>query len=119
MSKRVLIVEDNIVNQEVLSEFLECLDFTSDVADNGRIALEKVEKENYDLILMDLQMPEMDGIEATKRIRRKFHKVPIIAITASMLHSDQCKCSDAGMNGYLTKPYTFEQVKEIVEKFLK
>lgn len=119
MPKKVLVVEDNLINQELLSEILIRLDYAVDVADNGKIAVERVEKEKYDLILMDLQMPEMDGIEAAQHIREKNKDVPIIAITASLLHSDHNKCSEAGMNGYLTKPYTFDQVKEIVSKYIE
>jgi CheY-like chemotaxis protein len=119
MPKKVLVVEDNLINQELLSEILERLEYSVDVADNGKIAVDKVQTETYDLILMDLQMPEMDGIEATQHIREKFREVPIIAITASLLHSDHNKCSEAGMNGYLTKPYTFDQVKEILNKYLQ
>ena len=118
MSRKVLIVEDNIINQELLSEILERLKCTVEVADNGKIAVDKVEKNHYDLVLMDIQMPEMDGIEATKTIRKNSNEVPIVAITASIFHSDQNECTEAGMNGFLTKPYTFDQVKEMIAKFL-
>lgn len=118
MSKKILVVEDNPINQELLAEILERLEYSVDVANNGKIALDQVEKGPYDLILMDIQMPEMDGIEATKNIRKKFPDVPIVAITASIFQSDKIECTKAGMNGFLSKPYTFDQVKDIVSKFL-
>ena len=118
MVKKVLVVEDNLINQELLSEILERLECSADVADNGKIAVARVETNQYDLILMDLQMPEMDGIEATEAIRKINKTVPIVAITASLLHTDHDKCAQVGMNGTLTKPYTFDQVKGILAKFL-
>jgi CheY-like chemotaxis protein len=119
MSKKILVVEDNPINQELLSEILERLKYSVDVANNGKIAVDLVEKNTYDLVLMDIQMPEMDGIEATKNIRKKFPSLPIVAITASIFQSDQIECTMAGMNGFLSKPYTFDQVKQLVTKFLE
>ena len=118
MSRKILVVEDNLINQELLSEILQRLKCSVDVADNGKVAIEKMDKNQYDLILMDIQMPEMDGIEATKTIRKSSQEIPIIAITASIFHSDQNECTAAGMNGFLSKPYTFDQVKDIVSKHL-
>lgn len=118
MSRKILVVEDNLINQELLSEILERLQCSVDVADNGKVALEKIGQNKYDLILMDIQMPEMDGIEATKNIRKTSQVIPIIAITASIFHSDQNECTEAGMNGFLSKPYTFDQVQDIVRKYL-
>lgn len=118
MDKKILIVEDNPINQELLSEILDRLEYKVDVADNGKIALDKVQTNSYHMILMDIQMPEMDGITATKNIREKNKDIPIIAITASIFQSDKNECTEAGMNGFLSKPYTFEQVKELVSKFL-
>lgn len=118
MDKKILIVEDNPINQELLSEILDRLEYKVDVADNGKIALEKIDANSYQMILMDIQMPEMDGITATKNIREKNKDIPIIAITASIFQSDKNECTQAGMNDFLSKPYTFEQVKELVSKFL-
>lgn len=107
--KRVLVVEDNMINQQVAREILENEGLLVDTADNGRMALDLVFKQGpdiYSAILMDIQMPEMDGIAATREIRAdpSFNEVPIIALTAHALTEDRQRCLDAGMNDHLTKP---------------
>lgn len=109
--KRILIVEDKKLNQLVAKEMIQQWwpNVTVDVADNGRIAVEKVERYDFDIILMDVQMPEMDGYEATKAIRTRFmpptSKMPILAMTAYATTGEAEKCIDAGMNDYVPKPF--------------
>ena len=102
---RILLVEDSRINQEVATSLLENVGLRVDVADNGAIALEKVATGAYGLILMDMQMPVMDGLEATRAIRRAGHaQVPVLAMTANAFGEDRQRCLDAGMNDHLPKP---------------
>ncbi len=101
---RVLIAEDNLVNQKVALRLVQKLGFRADVAANGVEALSALDKTAYDLILMDCQMPEMDGFETTRRIRMAGEKLPIIAMTANAMKGDREMCLEAGMDDYLTKP---------------
>jgi two-component system sensor histidine kinase/response regulator len=103
---RILLVEDNDINQQVARELLEHEGFVVDVADNGEIALGKVQRGAYDLVFMDMHMPLMDGITATHRIRAmpRFASLPIVAMTANAMEQDRRKCLDAGMNDFLIKP---------------
>jgi CheY-like chemotaxis protein len=106
---RLLVVEDNLVNQEVALGILERLGYQAGVADNGASALQALGEKNFDLVLMDCQMPEMDGYEATRLIREpatpvRNHSIPIIAMTAHAMPGDREKCLEAGMDDYLTKP---------------
>ena len=103
---KILLVEDNILNQRLATRVLENLGFEPDLAENGRIAIEKVARNAYDVILMDLQMPEMDGYQATQYIRNELNsKVPIIAMTAHSLVGERDKCIRIGMDDYLPKPF--------------
>ena len=107
--EKILLVEDNKVNQIVASRFLKKWGLDMDIADNGRIATELVQENEYMLVLMDLQMPEMDGYTATKVIREmngeKFEKLPIIALTASALALTRVKVKETGMDGHVSKPF--------------
>ncbi|SEG38690.1 hybrid sensor histidine kinase/response regulator [Flavobacterium urumqiense] len=112
----ILLVEDNELNQLLTVKVFEKFDKTIDIADNGKIAIEKIEKNNYDIILMDIQMPEMDGIELTQYIRTNFgpkSKIPIIALTAHATLLEEQRCLESGMNDYLSKPFDFN---ELIEK---
>ncbi|MBF0449692.1 MAG: response regulator [Candidatus Magnetomorum sp.] len=103
----ILLVEDNVFNRHVALEILKQASFTQvDIAENGRQAIEALEKKSYDLILMDVQMPEMDGIQATQHIRSQpeWKTIPIIAMTANALKGDREACVNAGMNDYISKP---------------
>jgi two-component system sensor histidine kinase/response regulator len=107
---RILLVEDNIVNQKVMQQMLKILGYPSDQAFNGHEALEALKRESYDVVLMDIAMPVMDGMEATKIIRQNEEKGPwIIAVTACAYTKDECL--DAGMNDYLTKPVSLNDLK--------
>ncbi len=102
---KVLVVEDMALNQLLMKTLLDDFGFERDIASNGKIAIEKLEENNYDIILMDLQMPEMNGFEATDYIRNKLHsKIPIIALTADVTTVDLDKCKAVGMNDYIAKP---------------
>jgi PAS domain S-box-containing protein len=103
---RVLIADDNRINQELATELLRLVDLQVEVADNGRIAVEMARRGGYDLILMDMQMPEMDGLEATRLIRKipELDNTPIVAMTASAFGADRDACLAAGMNDHLGKP---------------
>jgi len=105
--RHVLLVEDNLINQEVAKELLSRYGFTVDVKDNGLKAVHAVQNKDYDLVLMDMQMPVMDGLEATRKIRDlgdEFSTLPIIATTANALSNDIKKCLDAGMDAHVSKP---------------
>ncbi|MEY4719771.1 MAG: hypothetical protein RL563_2389, partial [Pseudomonadota bacterium] len=110
----VLLVEDNLLNLELALEILKSFGLQVDVAQNGAEAVNKVQQQNYDLVLMDLQMPVMDGLEATRIIRSfpKFQHLPVLALTANVFEEDRSLCEAVGMNGFLTKPIDFENLKQ-------
>ena len=117
----ILIAEDNPVNQVVAKLHLERLGFTSDTVANGRLAIAALERNQYSLVLMDCQMPEMDGYAATGEIRRVEQNgkhIPIIAVTANALEGARERCLAAGMDDYLTKPFKQEQLRAVIERFL-
>lgn len=103
---RILLVEDNELNQEVASELLRDAGFVVDIAGNGQIALDKLAETSYDVVLMDIQMPVMDGLTATRRLRQieKTRDLPVIAMSANVMQSDIEQCIQAGMNGHVAKP---------------
>ncbi len=103
---RVLVVEDNELNREVALGLLENADLSIDTAENGEIAVRMIGERDYDIVLMDMQMPVLDGVAATKLIRSnpRFRALPIVAMTANAMASDREKCLEAGMNGHIAKP---------------
>jgi len=116
---RILLVEDNPVNQKVAQGLLHRRRHEVTVAENGQQALELLERESFDLILMDVQMPEMDGFEATRRIRSdpRWRDLPVIAMTAHAMQGDREKCIEAGMNDYLSKPIESARLEEIIRRW--
>jgi CheY-like chemotaxis protein len=118
----VLLVEDNEMNMKVAKRFLERWDYVVDTAENGLEALKKYKSAPYDMILMDLHMPEMDGWEATKAIRNKeknlSRKIPIIALTADVMIDDLNKLYESGINDYITKPFSAAELQSKIEKLL-
>jgi CheY-like chemotaxis protein len=116
---RILLTEDNTVNQRLALRLLEKLGYRGDVAGNGIEAIEALERQPYDLILMDVQMPEMDGLEATRRIVERWPEVErpwIIAMTAEAMQDDRERCFEAGMNDYLTKPIRPHELVGAIER---
>ena len=115
----VLVVEDNEINQTVTTQLLENLEITSDVVDDGEKATEAVKKNTYDIVLMDIQMPVMDGIQATAFIRKKLKMkiLPIIALTADVTTEIMKKMEKAGASDFLTKPINVDEFRQKLEKF--
>ena len=116
---RVLVVEDNAVNQMLVHSMLKKFGVACDTVENGAAAISALEKQNYDLVLMDCQMPVMDGYTATEKIRREMGmEVPIVAMTANALEGDRERCLDAGMSEYMTKPIRLRDVQTCLDQWL-
>lgn len=116
---RILLAEDYIVNQKIAVRMFNKLGYEIDIVENGKEAVERVQQSDYDLIFMDVQMPEMDGLEATRIIRKLLrHNSPmIIAMTANAMPEDREKCLEAGMDDYLSKPFKPRELQQILEKY--
>jgi signal transduction histidine kinase len=116
---KILLAEDNKMNQMIAKKIFGKIGYDIDIADNGRSAVEMMEKRNYDLVFMDIQMPEMDGLEAATYILKKYGKStpPIIAMTANVLSEDESKCKDAGMKDFISKPFTIERLEKVIRKW--
>jgi signal transduction histidine kinase/ActR/RegA family two-component response regulator len=122
IGRRLLVVEDNPTNQRVAEHMLTKLGHSVEIAQNGREALERLAQEHFDLVLMDCQMPEMDGLEATAHIRNETsavldHGVPIVAMTANAFAEDRDRCLAVGMNDFLAKPVSRTALAEIIRKW--
>lgn len=116
----ILLAEDNPTNQKLAIRLLQKAGYPVDVASNGKEAIAAVQKKKYKLVLMDVQMPEMDGFEATRRIREispEFANLPIVAMTAYAMSGDRERCLEAGMNDYLSKPLNVGELFKIIEKY--
>ncbi len=118
--KHILVVEDNMINQLIMEELLQRTEATISMADNGQIAVDMTQQETYDLILMDMQMPVMDGIQATKIIREQYtvDSLPIIAVTANAMKEDKEKGIAVGLNDYLTKPIDPQNLMIVLHHWL-
>jgi two-component system sensor histidine kinase/response regulator len=123
---KILLVEDNLVNQKVASRYLERMGCTVRIAHNGLEGVNAFEEDRFDLILMDVQMPIMDGLTATGKIREleatqprsgRAVRTPIVALTANAMRGDQERCEAAGMDSFLTKPIEIERLREILQRF--
>ncbi len=118
---RILVAEDVVVNQEVIRLLLEKLGYWSDIVSNGREVLDALRRQSYDVILMDVRMPEMDGLTATRQIRKDWlpEKCPrIIAMTADAMQGDQEKCLEAGMDDYIAKPIRLDELRKALRQCL-
>ena len=116
----ILLVEDNLVNQKVALKMLEGLGYYAEVVGNGREALETLEEHSFDLVFMDIQMPEIDGLEASRRIRAEWpeeRQPTIVAMTANALQGDREKCLAAGMDHYISKPVTIDNLRKVLELY--
>jgi PAS domain S-box-containing protein len=118
---RILIVEDNDLNQEVAAELLRDAGLIVDLAENGAVALSMVQQADYDLVLMDMQMPVMDGVTATREIRKlpRFAALPIVAMTANAMDGDRKRCLEAGMNDHIAKPVEPDDLWDALLKWIK
>lgn len=117
----ILVAEDNLINQKVVIRILERLGLSTDIAQNGQKAIDMAQNKKYDLIFMDMEMPVLDGLEATKKLKlieKSLPKIPkIIAMTANALPGDKERCLQAGMDDFVTKPITVESIKTILKKW--
>ena len=117
----VLLVEDQLVNQRVAIRMLEKLGHKVVLAENGKEALQKLDEESFDLVLMDCQMPEMDGYQATEAIRQSeqnYRNIPIVALTGNTSEEDLKRCLQVGMNECMTKPFTKAELARMLPKAL-
>jgi len=115
---QILVAEDNLVNQKLALKILSKLGITASLAENGKIAFEMVQQQQYDIILMDMQMPEMDGLEATRLIRTTAMVQPIIiAMTGNAMKEDKDECLKAGMDDFLSKPVKLEELVNMLTKW--
>jgi two-component system, sensor histidine kinase and response regulator len=119
-SLRILLAEDNLVNQRLLKRILEKMGHHVVVAGDGIAALDRWAEQPFDLIAMDMQMPHMDGLEATRKIRsdetRTHQHLPIIAITANAFEEDRRRCAEAGMDGYVVKPISPQELRDEINR---
>lgn len=118
VAPKVLIVEDNEINRYLAHENLVSVGLEVGTAENGKVALDKLNAEHFDLVLMDLQMPVMDGLESCRRIRERWsaEELPVIAVTANAFIEEKQRCSEVGMNGFLSKPFEVEDLYRVVSE---
>jgi CheY-like chemotaxis protein len=116
---KILVAEDNPSNQKLIELLLSKLGYSCEIAEDGQKALDAVGSERYDLILMDMQMPNVTGYQATEEIRSMGLDVPVIALTANAMKGDRQKCIEAGCDDYLSKPINRQQLENIVNKYIK
>jgi CheY-like chemotaxis protein len=118
---KVLLAEDNEINIMLFQEYMRCWNIECDVAENGLVALQKVKENKYNMVFMDLQMPEMDGYQATENIRqvlgKQYAELPIIALTASNTQESRDKAQETGMNDYITKPINASLLQSLIQKY--
>jgi len=119
---KILLAEDNLVNQKLANKIFEKLGYKIDIANNGLEAINKLKEKEYDIIFMDIQMPEMDGIEATKYIVSRYNsnsRPKIVAMTANAIKEDRDKAFEVGMDDYITKPISITKLQEVIKKYSK
>jgi CheY-like chemotaxis protein len=116
---RILLAEDNVVNQKLALRLLQQMGYRADLASNGIEAIESVERQAYDVVLMDVQMPDMDGLEASRQICARMppaNRPRIVAMTANAMQGDREMCMEAGMDDYLTKPIRVDRLVEALNQ---
>ena len=118
MSGRILVAEDNPSNQKLISILLQKIGVEVTIAEDGQIAVDKALDGAYDLILMDMQMPNLNGYDASRQLRDKGCKTPIIAVTANAMMGDEEKCVEAGCDGYISKPIDRAKLSEVVARYI-
>ena len=116
--RRVLICEDVAINAMIVKAMLESVKIDADIAEDGLAGLQKAHQNNYDMILMDMKMPRLDGLKTTQELRRMGYRKPIIALSANTFQEDLENCQKAGMNDFLEKPVTLEKLIEMMEKYV-
>lgn len=114
----ILLVDDNLINRQIGSRILQKLGHTVHLADSGQAAIEAVKDHSFDLIFMDCQMPDMDGFEATRRLRQRLCQLPIIALTANTSSADRQAAFDSGMNDFMSKPFRPEKIQELIQNWM-
>ncbi|MCK4630664.1 MAG: response regulator, partial [Bacteroidales bacterium] len=115
----ILVAEDNIINQKVVKVLFKNLGYEIDVVSNGEEAIKTISKKKYDIVFMDIMMPEIDGLEATREIRAMGYKIPIIALTADLGDKTKKSAYDAGINEFVGKPIKSDELKKIMIKWFK
>ncbi len=119
---RILVAEDNVINQKLIGRLLGSMGYDPEIVENGSKVIQSLHKKKYDLIFMDVQMPEMDGMEATRLIKSTFEEdqIPVIvAMTANAMQGDKENCMEAGMDDYISKPYQVERIQEILTTYVQ
>lgn len=114
----ILIAEDNPLNFALLEEYISAMNIRVDLAENGKIAVNKLRENSYSLVFMDIEMPEMNGIEATAEIRKFNKEIPIIAVTAYSYNELKANLKDSGFNGYITKPVNETQIQKLISSLI-
>jgi CheY-like chemotaxis protein len=115
---KVLLVEDNLINQKVALSVFKQINISADVANHGKEALDMIQKKDYDIIFMDVQMPVMDGFETVTKLRTSGNDTVIIAMTANAMKGDREKCLRVGMNDYISKPFKKNDLYVVFEKWI-
>jgi len=115
---KVLIAEDDLMNQMLMGKYMRTLGWEHTIVANGLLAVEACSSGHFDAVLMDIEMPELDGIQATRKIRSFNQVIPIIAVTAYANEKNKDECTKAGMNAFLAKPVTADVIKDIITGFI-
>ncbi len=121
MRATILIAEDNLINQKVIERMVQKLGYRADLVADGRAAIDALSQSPYGLVFMDCQMPEMDGFEACREIRKRESgaaHIPIVAITANAMKGDRERCLEAGMDDYVSKPFKQDDLKTVIQKWI-
>ncbi|MGD0711152.1 MAG: response regulator [Bacteroidales bacterium] len=118
MKPKILIAEDNYINQKLMEKLCQFKEWECRLVEDGTEAVSTLRKEHFDVVLMDISMPDMDGYQATQLIREFNKEIPIIAITANAIEGFREKCINCGMNDYISKPFRKGELFAIIEKYL-